>query len=207
MRTLLFTGYDKGYEELASITVPRMLAFSARRGWDFKVWRTFPFPVSKDAVYWTGACGAIEALGNGYERVMYLDADQLVTNMDSDEFPSSPGFHVSRDWGQDAVNQSFFSMCGFIADKAAEPIFRAAWALAEIWKNEPFPEQGVMRHVVAKGIYGPYAVHPRKLFNSVPEEVCPGHVMEPWLKGDFTAHLTMCSYADRIKLAKKLLST
>lgn len=206
MRTLLFTGYDDPYRDLADITVPRMLAYACCHGWDFKVWRTFPFQVSKDAVYWTGACGAIEGLENGYDRVVYLDCDQLVTNMDFDRFPTGAGFHVSRDWGPDATDASFFSMCGFAADKAAEPIFRAAWMLAEIWKNRPFPEQGVMRHVVTKGIHGPYAVHPRRLFNAVPEEVCPDAVQEPWQAGDWCAHLTMMTMPERVALAKKLIN-
>lgn len=205
MRTLLFTGYDDSYCALADITVPRMLAFASRRGWDFKAWRTFPFPVSRDAAYWMGACGALEALGNGYERVVYLDCDQLVTNMDFDRFPKGSGFHASRDWGPDATDGSYFSMCGFLADQSAAPLFRAAWMLAEIWKDRPFPEQGVMRHVVAQKMHCAATIHPRRLFNCVPKEISPD-VQEPWQPGDWCAHLTMQTMAERIELAKKLLA-
>lgn len=203
MRTILFTGYNEPYTELAEITVPRMRKFARMRGWDFKVfYNPTHFPVTRDHVYWTGCCGAIEAFQNRYNRAVYLDVDQVVTNFDFNSFPMAEGFHVSRDWGDDAMDDRFFSMCGFIASKEAEPIFRASLMLAEAWKNKGFPEQNVIRHISEMGIHGSATVHRRRLFNCVPSAVCEGRVQEPWQQGDFCAHLTMLSLPERIKMAQ-----
>lgn len=221
MKALLYTGYDAPYEKLARITLPRMVEYGARNDFDFHCY-TEPLIDVPNGIYWTGICGALKAFEAGYDRAIYLDVDQLVTNMDFELPDWKFGFHASRDWGADAVEPWHFSMCGFIAHKDCAPMFSDVLSDEPAWRERSFPEQGpmqeAMRNVISaiqtvntlgKHNYkldGLFNVHPRKVFNNVPDQVCPGKVPEPWQPGDWCAHLTMISVSDRVELAKFLLS-
>ena len=82
-------------------------------------------------------------------------------------------------------------------------------------RGKPFPEQQPMRDVIRKRIEGlaiidkkpgepewngAINIHPPRFLNSVPNEVCPGKVVDPWRPGDFAAHLTMLPVEKRIEL-------
>lgn len=218
MKTLLYTGYDKAYESLAKITVPRMYEYCAIHGIDCAFYER-PLIDVPNGIYWTGVCGALKAFEDGYDRAIYLDVDQLVTNMDYD-IQDGIGFHVSKDWGEDAVQPWQFSMCGFSVRKEAVLLLESALELEPAWRNRPFPEQGPMQEVVFRmmgdlphmvpnkeGYTGLINVHPRKVFNCVPDQICPGNVPEPWQKGDWCAHLTMVDLPRRIEIANEILAS
>lgn len=206
MKTLLYTGYDGPYDELASITMPRMRNYAERHGYGFRVYVGSSLDVP-NGIYWTGVCGALEAFKCGYDRAIYLDVDQLVTNYSYEMPQFLYAFNVSRDWGEDAVEPWHFSMCGFVATPEIKSILDAALAMEPEWRDKPFPEQGPMQWI--EETMSPILIktYPRRFFNAVPEQVCPGHVPEPWQPGDWCAHLTMLPVEERVKLARNILDT
>lgn len=218
MKTLLYTGYDNSYAALANITVPRMESYALKHDMDFQCF-TEPLIDVPNGIYWTGVCGALQAFEKGYERAIYLDVDQLITNFDVVPVADAKfGFHASKDWGADAVEPWHFSMCGFVAYPSSISLFTKALSMEPEWRDKPFPEQGPFQDVVRsftdgmqlfqnkEGITGLINVHPRKVFNCVPDQVCQGKVQEPWAPGDWCAHLTMLPLEDRVRLAKEILS-
>lgn len=211
MKTILYTGHDDAYASLAEITVPRMAAYAKRHGMEFQC-ITGPVDDIPDAIYWL-KFSAAEGFLLLYDRVIWLDVDQLITNMDAKiAIPDEAyGFHVSTDWGYDAIEPHHFSVCGFAAHRDSLPLFEAAWELEPTSRGKPFPEQEPMRQVVKSYVdmHNPPIcfVHGRKAFNCVPDAVCPAKVPEPWQPSDFAAHLTMLGVEDRVKLAKEILAT
>ena len=227
MKTLLYTGHDASYKPLADITVPRMAEYAERHGMDFACY-TEPLIDVPQGIYWTGVCGALKAFNEGYDSVMYLDVDQLITNYDVVWPPMTRGFHVSKDWGEDATGHCDISACGFVIHKDASPLFRQVSEMEYDWREKPFPEQGPLRHQIKSlvensdrtrarltedndGVLGYFLpdlihIHPRKVFNCVPDLVCPGKVPEPWEQGDFAAHITMVDLPRRVEIAKEILS-
>lgn len=199
MKSLLYTGYNEAYQPLADITFPRMQKWAEKNGIEFTAFYS-PDPYD---VYWTGVQGADIALQLGYERVRYLDADQLITDMDEPMRLFGGGFNTSKDWGEDAVEPWQFSMCGFVADQSCIALFATALSMKEEWRDRPFPEQGPMQHLVKTGVFK-INLHPRRTFNAVPIEVHPS-VVEPWQPGDPCAHLTMLPLEERVALAGKIL--
>lgn len=221
MKTILFTGYDAGYTPLAELTFPLMAEWADRRGYD---WCAFTDPPTGLNIYWTGVARGLELLRGGlepggYDRVIYLDADQMITNMDEHFDGLIPtGFHASKDWGKDAKEQWHFSMCGFVAHKDCIPLFHRVLSMEPDYRDKPFQEQAPMQaafqEILALKYYGsgsvampPITVHPRPIFNCVPDEVCPGNVPEPWQPGNFAAHLTMLPIDQRIALFHKIKAT
>lgn len=218
MKTILITGHDAAYKPLADITVPRMAEYAERHGYDFTC-HTKPLLDVPNGIYWTGVCGALGAFKEGYEKVIYLDCDQLVTNYDFELPKMQFGFHASQDWGEDAIDPWQFSMCGITVNANVSYVLEQILRLEPDWRNKPFPEQGPMQHLIKRIIEsapcvmdkiingdGMINIHPRKMFNAVPDQVCPGKVPEPWQRGDFAAHITMVGLDRRIEIAKALLS-
>ncbi len=211
MRTLLYTGHDATYKPLADITVPRMAEYAERRGMDFTCYSE-PLIDVPHGIYWTGVCGALKAFREGYDSVMYLDVDQLITNYNSVWPPMAGAVHISRDWGNDAESLEQFSACGFISYYGPESLlyFNSVLNLEPEFRDKPFPEQAPMQHVHEKFMREAkqrlVTVWPRRVFNCVPDEVSPGNVPEPWAPGDFAAHITMVDLNRRIEIAKEILS-
>jgi hypothetical protein len=210
MKTLLYTGHDAAYKPLADITVPRMAEYAERHGFDFTC-HTEPLIQVPNGIYWTGVCGALQAFEDGYDRAIYLDVDQLVTNMEFKINPPPFGIHVSKDWGNDAILDEHFSACGIVSHmKDSERFMKNVLFLEPAFRDKDFPEQAplqsVYKHQKAAEL-NIVTVHPRKVFNCVPDQVCPGAVPEPWAPGDWCAHLTMVDLARRIEIAKEILSS
>lgn len=205
MKHLLLTGYDESYAPLAELTVPLMESFAAKRGFDFFAARQSLIDVPL-GIYWTGIVGTLKAFSDGYDLVLYLDVDQMVTNPMAPLIMHLDGFEASRDWGEDAVDYSHFSMCGFTAASDTKFIFEAVLALEPEWRDKPFPAQAPLQHVYrtmpeAKRMM---RTAPRKKFNAVPDEVCPGKVVDPWQPGDTFAHLTNLPLPERVALFQKI---
>lgn len=228
MRSILFTGHDASYKPLADITVPRMAEYAERHGFDFKC-HTEPLIDVPNGIYWTGVCGALKAFEEGYDKAIYLDVDQLVTNYDFKLPDWQHGFHASRDWGNDATAPWHFSMCGFLAFNSMQGMFEHALSIEPEWRDKPFPEQGTVQYIVSGYLEDEprlmrdapeyikrlranlnyktaFNIHPRKVFNNVPDQICPGNVPEPWQPGSWCAHLTMVDLNRRIEIAKEILN-
>lgn len=220
MKTILYTCTDKNYLPLAQLTVPRLADYAERHGMDFTCYDG-PMPNScspNEGIYWLKFEAALELFNEGYERLIWMDVDQLVTNIDYVLPETKTGLHLPKDWGYDAVESWHLSVCGFIAHPNAIPLFKTAIYFEPEWRGQPFPEQGPLREVVKRAndsltfvpnkeqYEGLINIHPKKPFNSVPDDICPGKVPEPWVKTDWCAHLTMLPVSDRVALAKKILS-
>lgn len=221
MRTCLFTGFNAAYAPLADLTVPLMRDYASRHDYGFDCYQTYSLPVNylpldiPNRIYWTGVAGALAKLGSGdYNRVIYLDVDQVITNPDIPLDVPRIGFHISRDWGADATEPWHVSMCGFMAHRDAVPIFRECLSMEPEWRDKPFPEQGPMRELIRRkpgslltvgksaedNVEGAlFNIHPRRFLNAVPKEVHES-VQEPWRPGDFAAHLTNLPLDKRIEL-------
>lgn len=217
MKTLLYTGHDSAYAKLAAITVPRMLEYAKRHSMDFSCFTPGgymdPIPDVPNGIYWIGVCGALTAFEDGYDRAIYLDVDQLVTNMDyniTDKMTNfRHGFHVPKDWGTDAVEEHDFSACCLITHQDCVELLNEILSLEPEWRDKPFAEQGPMRHVLKArmtDISQPIYFHDRT-WNKVPDVICPGKVPEPWKPGDFAAHITMADLTRRIEIANEILSS
>ncbi len=216
MKTALYTGFDAAYSALAAITTHRMADYAVRHGMNFIA---YPEPTVGMDIYWTGMARGLELFNQGYDAVMYLDVDQLITNLDVTWPAMTSGIHLSKDWGEDAVEPWHFSACGFLAYRDAMPFFERVLELQAEFDGEPFPEQAPMRFVVKEILQGVplvekqpdgfwngcFNIHPRRTFNAVPDAVCPGKVPEPWQPGDFAAHLTMAPMEQRIELARNII--
>ena len=214
MKVAVFSGVNADYMKLSARTFPSMLLWSLKH--DYKFFEYYDVPGGLNA-YWTGVACGLELLRQGYDRIIYLDADQFITNFDID-FKDIPlhGFHVSKDWGDDATEPWHFSMCGFIAHQDCIDFFETILRLREFpefAEGTPFQEQAAVQYLVRTGMESApettarlVTIHPRKLFNNVPDEVCPGSVPEPWKPGDFAAHLTMVDMDRRLELAKEFLA-
>lgn len=199
MTTLVLTGYDDAMRDLGDLTAPLMEAYAIRHGFGFRCFRDFP---EREPPYWRKIPKIIQAFDEGYLRVIWLDADQLVTNpawVPPDEWQ---GFHASQDWGRDATRPEHFSMCGILAGRDALWLFEGIESKKAQCINGPFPEQTPAREYYQDGVM---TIHPRRVFNAVPIEVHET-VVDPWQPGDFCAHLTMISIPDRVRLFHKIKS-
>lgn len=217
MRTILFTGFDKAYEPLAELTVPLMELYAAKHGIGFIAYTGEPEGFN---IYWTGVVRGLALLQTGYDRVMYVDADQMITNLEKPpECSPSYGFYASQDWGKDAVEPWHFSACGWIAHRDCIPMFQEVLKMELEWRDKPFQEQGPWREWMRiktehmqkqlRDIEPPdppafINISRRRTFNAVPDQVCPGEIPEPWQIGDFAAHLTMAPLERRIEIFKEI---
>ena len=197
MSTLILTGYDDKMKELGDLTAPRMAAYAERHGFDFLCVRDYPAGVP---AYWQKMHDVVHAFDKGYTRVIWLDADQIVTNP---EFVPghTVGFHASLDWGQDATEDSHFSMCAFVACPDSRYLFEWVLAHRDEYLYGAFPEQTPMRHLYASSAENRrvMTIHPRCVFNAVPIEVHPT-VVSPWHPGCWLCHLTMVPLPERVRL-------
>lgn len=202
LRTLLLTGYDQTMQPLGDLTAPRMLEYASIHEFDFQCLRQFPGTVS----YWHKLYGVKWAFQSGYDRVFWLDADQLITNFTYTP-PWEYGFHASLDWGIDAMDKSHFSMCGFVACKDTKHIFDWVLQREAEYINGEFPDQKPMRdfYTIHHGSMGTIMeTHCRKVFNSVPKQIHES-VVEPWETNDFAAHITMLPVHERVRIFYEIM--
>jgi hypothetical protein len=204
MKTILYTGYDEAYKPLADLTVPLMAEYAERHGMKFFAYSIAPAHLN---TYWTGVARGLELLiDDEPDRVIYLDVDQMVTNPDFliDGHIFEHGFHVPRDWGNDAKEMDA-SACCLILYQDCIPLLEEILALEPEYRDKPFQEQAPMRQVLQQRMdTHPIYIHTRKPLNCVPDQVCPGKVPEPWQPGDFAAHITMVSLERRIEIFHEL---
>jgi hypothetical protein len=221
MKTLIYTAFNEAYRPLAEITLLRMRDYARRHGIAFACFSGSLISDMPDGIYWTKFMKAEELLRDFY-RIIWLDVDQLITNFDAEiDIPKVAfGFHVSKDWGHDATEPHHFSVCGFAAHRDSLPLIGEVISMASEFAGKPFPEQEPMRRAVNKRIeaaqdlvscderaLGFINIRERRLFNCVPDAVCPGKVPDPWQPSDFAAHITMLPIEERVKLAQQILST
>lgn len=142
-----------------------------------------------------------------YERVLWLDADVVVTDPEIrlDDF-NALRIHFSRDWGEDAIDDSHFSSGAYLVHDTQACVVAEALAQDQ-FRDSAFGDQDAFRFVYKNPPLplSLFHIHPRRKFNAVHPEIGPS-VIEPWQPGDFLCHLTMVPIKKRIELAKRLTS-
>lgn len=200
MKTLLLTAFCNKMMPLGRITAPLMLDYAAIHRMDFKCVRNFPKGIPG---YWQKLPSTIQAFDEGYDRVIWLDIDQVITNPYYVP-PFETGFHASMDWGADATDKTHFSMCGYVACRNSKRLFDWIIDHQEEYVNGEFPDQKPMRQLATLEEYKPiFTIHPRRVFNSVPKEVHKS-VVEPWENGDWLCHVTMLPVEDRVNIVRTI---
>lgn len=201
MKYCLITAYDNAMQNLGMLTSQRMLAYASVHGMDFRVARQFDASLP---AYWHKIPMMLEAFRDGYDAVMWLDADQVITNLEWRP-PWTSGFHASLDWGTDATTDNHFSACGIVVYRDAMPIIQWIHDNRDFWASQPFPEQAAMRFYHLRGEQGfRMSIHPRRVFNAVPSELCET-APEPWGLGDFCCHLTHVPIPERVHMFFKVI--
>ena len=203
MRTLFLTGYDDAFRSLGNLTSAIMWDYAEMHNFDFQRMRSAPedCPESFHPSWWK-MYRLLSAFAEGYERVIWMDADMIITNPDIVP-PGEHGYHCSRDWGVDAAEKWQLSNCCFSVTPASADLIR--WVLENRDSYSTlFHEQIHLCELARQGMFsGVLEIHPRRIFNAVPIEVHPS-APEPWQKGDWAAHLTMIPLKDRVALFHKI---
>lgn len=199
-KTLVLTAYDDAFAPLGDITSPIMDRYATQHRFDYRLRRSRPYDVPP---LWWKLMLVREALQE-WDRVMWLDADMLITNPDFTPDNLTTGLYFSRDWGADAVDESHFSCGAYVANRDALDVFDWAEHFAHRYRTSPFGDQDAMRYLFTTPLRSSFNILPRRALNAVPIEVHPS-VVEPWQPGDFLAHITMIGLVERVKLAHKLM--
>lgn len=208
MNTLLLTAYNATMAPIGDLTSPLMLAYANRHGFDFKCARIFQPDCEP---YWQKIWEIMRAFSRSnpvrkpYDRIIWVDADMVVTNMDFVP-PWHTGFQASLDWGSDAVDESMFSMCAFVVGADMEPLIAAIANDYEAFKDCPFPEQTAARaqYVSDREFKYRMRTHHRRIFNSVPREISE-EAPDPWQPGDWLCHLTHVGVSRRAELFHEII--
>jgi len=202
--TIVLTGYDAKMAPIGDLTSPLMLQYANKHGFDFHCTRNLD---ADSAPYWQKIWDMTHLLKTSpAERIIWLDADQVITNMDWTP-PWQRGFHASMDWGTDATTEEHFSACGMVICSDMLPILQRVVLCYEMFKDADFPEQSALRHVRKNGPdyhTSWMKTHPRRTFNAVPVELCPT-APEPWQPGDFTCHLTHHPVERRVQMFHEIM--
>lgn len=202
MKTLLLTGFDKRMQPIGELTAPLMLSYASKHQMDFLCVRTFP---EGKPGYWHKMVCVISAFKDGYEQVIWMDADQVITN--PEYVPNfDNGFHASLDWGADVTEDWHFTMAAFCAFPNSLPLFEWVVDHEKEYINGPFPEQTPMRHLYEtdRDFRSLMTIHPRQLFGAVPKQVHE-NVVEPWNRNCWMCHITMLEVPDRVKVFHEIM--
>lgn len=212
MKVLLLTGYDDNLKEIGDITSRVMADYATKHGIDFLRVRQYDCNLHPS---WQKSEHVTRQLKAGYDRVIWLDADTVITNFDVEPFNRawSAPVHVSRDWGIDATEEHHFSMGNFVTNRDKRglslafwegelPLHRSKWAHEPLWEQSACQEFMCMNET-AKSIF---FLHNRRTFNAVHASLAPS-APEPWQPGDWLCHLTGEEIANekRMKVLRELL--
>jgi hypothetical protein len=199
---LLLTGYNSDQAPLGDLTAPLMEAYARRHRLGFRCVR---FSATGKEAYWQKIIETLRAFDEGYDEIIWLDADQVITNPEILPPWAATGFSASLDWGTDALAPFDFSMCGYATHRRAREAFEWVNDHHDEYINGDFPEQTPMRKFMRENSHL-FHFRNRRELNAVPDEVSPGNVVEPWQPGDFAAHLTMLPLLERVALFHKIMA-
>lgn len=212
MKTLLLTGYDDNLREIGDITSRIMADYATKHRIDFLRVRQYE---ADSHPSWQKAEHVHRQLKSGYDRVIWMDADTLITNMDKGcPVSLTNPIHCSKDWGTDALEPWHFNMGNFIAYKDRLGMWEKLWCSQfgvrgkKQWRNQPLWEQSAIQefHRENMDLQTFVRVHDRRTFNAVHSELAPS-APEPWQPGDWLCHLTgeEITNEKRMVVLKKLI--
>jgi hypothetical protein len=205
MKTIIITGYDQNMRQIGDLCAASHQAYAIRHGYHFYQKHDYHADTHPS---WQKMETVLAQL-DVYDRVMWLDADTVITNpqMPIEEvlaYRPANALHVSTDWThpnpEDEIKH--FSLGNFVmhAGPEADDILylaskRTEWSNRPLWEQQAIQEEyrsneRIRRHVT---------IHPRRSLNAVPAlPTTTGP--EPWQPGDFLCHMTFIPQEERVKL-------
>jgi len=222
MKVLLLTGYDDNLKEIGDITSRVMADYATKHGIDFLRIRQYDCNLHPS---WQKSEHVARQLKAGYDRVIWLDADTVITNFDVDPFNRAwnAPVQVSRDWGLDATEDHHFSMGNFVTNKDRRGFQDFLWCQLPkyigVWGDKPLWEQSacqawyqeqlqLVQDPTNLVLHPAHVIKmlPRRTFNSVHASLAPS-APEPWQPGDWLCHLTgeEITNEKRMKVLRELL--
>ena len=206
---ILLTGYDDNMAEIGELTSARMRVYAERHGLGFECVRDYH---DRTHPSWQKAGHIIKVMEDSlFDRVLWLDADTVITNMDTPPPTHQLGLHVSRDWGSDSTEPNSFSLGNFLACVDSVRLWADLDFHEFIWGNKPLWEQSCIRQLWEDNewVRNLIKVHPRRVFNAVPGDMVGpediSEVMEPWEPGDWLCHLTWMPNEERVRRFHELV--
>lgn len=203
MKTLVLTGADAAMAAVADLTSANHRAYALRHGYEFE--RVTEYPTGCHPSW-----HKLELIRDRlpkYERILWLDADSVVTNPTvkiEDIAGEFMGLTVSKDWTYPSPEDEIkhFSLGNFIfanCQQSAE-VLRLA-SLRTEWMNQPLWEQQAIQEEYRANpeIRDSVQILPRHRLNSVPatrDTTGP----EPWRPGDFLCHMTYLPNETRVAM-------
>jgi hypothetical protein len=202
---LLLTGYrGDTFAALASVTLPRARQYAARHGMDVRV-------ASLDGLRpasWQKLLALVDALDDGYERVLWLDADVVVSDMSRNVLDDVP----TTAWQAMVVHETNCGSvpnCGvWVVTRAMRSYLADAWDL-EQYTTHPWWEQAAVLELMGYVVTpDPTARlrHPTELFNRT-RELGPEWNHHPHDRKRVSSprfwHVTQ--YADRLATARAMV--
>jgi hypothetical protein len=195
MKVLLLTGYDDNMTHVGDCTSRVMGQYASKHGIDFLRIRQYSKHTHPS---WQKALHVGRQLSSGYDRVIWLDADTLITNSEISPFEieSIAPIEVSKDWGLDAMEPHHFNMGNFFANRDPNELWAHIWNRYLPQKEEEWGNKELWEQSALQGLYQTlrtpediFSICPTRRFNAVHAALAPS-APDPWQEGDWLCHLT-----------------
>ncbi len=187
MKIALVCLYDKHFEPLTSLTIPPLTAYCQR-------WGYTPYFGQPDAKYdprntWDRFVILYDLLEQGFDAVMWLDADTILTNhhiriedrLGSEKFVLSTDLH--------GINAGVMIARNHVLTR--ELLLSIIQAEKGLFDKHPHREQEMLSHYLASPHYEHLAtILPQRMMNAFPHELYGRSTQYPgnWHQGDWIIH-------------------
>jgi hypothetical protein len=208
-QTLLLTGCDNAMNDVAAVTHDNHRAYAARHGYDFRRMSEPDYQPGSHPSW--QKLRFLQKLLPEYDRILWIDADAIVTNpgfsIDTIDAGRPESLFVSTDWTHPMPEDEIkhFSLGNFIA-RNTQAMFdiinlalkRDEWANCGLWEQQAIQEE----YRANPGIRPHVAILPRRTLNAVAETPATTGP-EPWQPGDFICHATYIPFEERIAILQQ----
>lgn len=200
MKIGIFVSFDAYFKPVADITMPVLAKYCERWGYSLTVTQS---PLVERTLVWDRCLVMMENCLKGYDWLLHMDADVLITNhgvsLESiiEQFPIQHHIVMSRDYNN--LNDGIVFTRGTML---AQLLWKKWWlmkdevsSLAATWKYiENNPEQFLLGEA------------PQKIFNSYPySEYGIEFPQGSWEPNDFIYHLPGMTTERRVSLLTSIL--
>jgi len=216
MNTVLLTGYREDFAWMGARTKQGKEWYAEKYGLSFKC--NVDYPEEFGLPSWQKLRLIKELFQQGYDAVLWLDADAVITNQFIDIMTLIKTLHnidgqkclyASTDWGNHPIDQPYsnFSMGNFVwmNTTRGNELLDLASSLLKYSRAVYEQDQGAVREVLKTVPHTRYYINilNRRILNAVPAFVQP-LALDPWAEGDFLAHLTSVDKDLRVAALSRL---
>jgi len=208
MKVLLLTGYDKNLFEIGRVSTPDKIAWQKINRLQFKLVTKFN---SDTHPCWQKLVLMRKSLLAGFDYVLWIDADSLITNMRitfeclfSEHIRNRAWLVASRDYSESQYPQgdnsvNFSSSCMLIG-RVGLKLVDMALALSSRFSNAPLHEQSALQTILIENqaMKSNVSILSNRTLNSVPKTIQPNSI-NGWEPGDFIAHLSCIDNGSRLR--------